>query len=173
MAEPDPARTGDPDSDPDQPDEPKGDTTDWKSEARKWEARAKKSHDEAKANAAAAQRLRELEDADKTEGQKAADRATAAEKRAAEAEAKVLRLEIAAEKGLTPAQAKRLMGANREELEADADELLSAFTPADDTKRDDTRRRPTEKLRPGAINDDADDEADPAKIAEGVLSSGL
>ena len=39
----------------------------------------------------------------------------------------MLRLEIAAEKGLTPAQARRLVGNTREELEADADELLEAF----------------------------------------------
>ena len=41
-------------------------------------------------------------------------------------------LEVAHEKGLTPAQAKRLVGNTREELEADADEVLRDFpvTPA-------------------------------------------
>lgn len=155
------------DDDAEQPDK------DWQAEADKWKGLARKHENQAKANAAAAQRVKELEEADKTESQKHADRAAAAEKRATDAEAKALRLEIAAEKGLTPSQAKRLIGANREELESDADELLSAFKPADDTKRDDTSRRPKEKLRPGALNEDAGDEADPKKIAEQVLSSGL
>ena len=43
---------------------------------------------------------------------------------AAKAELRADRVEIAAEKGLTPKQAKRLQGATREELETDADELL-------------------------------------------------
>lgn len=49
-----------------------GESTDWKSEARKWEARAKE-------NKNAAARLAELEEANKTEAQKIADRATKAE----------------------------------------------------------------------------------------------
>lgn len=76
-------------------------------------------------------RLKEFEDRDKTETQKLAERAEAAEKRAAELEAQAIRLEVASEKGLTPAQAKRLVGTTREELEADADELLSTFKPAE------------------------------------------
>ncbi|MET0887289.1 MAG: hypothetical protein ABWX92_12665, partial [Mycetocola sp.] len=76
-------------------------------------------------------KLQEFEDRDKTEAQKLADRADAAEKRAAEVEGRALRLEVAAEKGLTPAQAKRLVGSTREELESDADELLTTFKPAE------------------------------------------
>lgn len=74
-------------------------------------------------------KLQEFEDRDKSEAQKLADRAEAAERRASELEVKALRLEVAAEKGLTPAQAKRLVGTTREELEADADELLETFKP--------------------------------------------
>jgi hypothetical protein len=47
---------------------------------------------------------------------------TATEERAAR-----WRLEVAAEKGLTPQQAARLAGATREELAADADALLELF----------------------------------------------
>jgi hypothetical protein len=67
-------------------------------------------------------------EADKSEAEKRA----AAEQRAADAELRATRLEVAHEKGLTPAQAKRLVGATREELEADADEILRDFpvTPA-------------------------------------------
>lgn len=79
-------------------------------------------------------RLKEFEDRDKTESTRAIERAEAAEKAAAAAEARALRLEVASEKGLTPAQAKRLVGDSREELEADANELLETFkpSPADD-----------------------------------------
>ncbi|MGW1059345.1 hypothetical protein [Micromonospora rubida] len=65
-------------------------------------------------------------DADKTE----AEKRQAAEQRAEQAELRALRLEVAAEKGLTPTQAKRLVGATREELEADADEIREAFPTA-------------------------------------------
>jgi hypothetical protein len=66
-------------------------------------------------------------DASKSDLQKLADRLDAAEKRAAEAEATALRSEVAAAKGLTAAQAKRLTGKTKAELEADADDLLEAF----------------------------------------------
>lgn len=76
-------------------------------------------------------RLKEFEDRDKTESTRAIERAEAAEKAAAAAESRALRLEVASEKGLTPAQAKRLVGETREELEADATELLETFKPAE------------------------------------------
>ena len=77
-----------------------------------------------------AKRLQAFEDRDKTEAQRLTERAEAAERRAAEIESRALRLEVAAEKGLTPAQAKRLVGETRDELVADADELLETFKPA-------------------------------------------
>jgi len=95
----------------------------WKQKAREQEARAK-------ANAEAATKLQQFEDRDKTEAQRLTERAEAAERRAAEIESRALRLEVAAEKGLTPAQAKRLVGETRDELVADADELLETFKPA-------------------------------------------
>jgi hypothetical protein len=72
-------------------------------------------------------KLKEFEDRDKSEAQKLAERAEAAERRVKEIESHAIRLEVAAEKGLTPAQAKRLVGSTREELLADADELLTSF----------------------------------------------
>jgi hypothetical protein len=99
----------------------------WKQKAREQEARAK-------SNAEAATKLQQFEDRDKSEAQKLQERAEAAEKRAADIEARALRLEVAAEKGLTPAQAKRLVGTTREELEADAAELLETFKPAADSQ---------------------------------------
>lgn len=65
-------------------------------------------------------------DADKSEAEKRA----AAEERATAAELRALRLEVAHAKGLTPGQAKRLVGATRDELENDADEILVEFAAA-------------------------------------------
>lgn len=62
---------------------------DWKAKAREWESRAK-------ANKAAADRLAEIEEASKSEAQRAAERLAAAEKEAATARQEALRLRIAA-----------------------------------------------------------------------------
>lgn len=130
-------------------------------------AALKKANDEA---AASRHRLKEIEDRDKSEGEKLTDRATAAEKRAVDAEARALRLEVAAAKGLTPGQAKRLAGTTKEELEADAEELLSDFAPingGEDTDRRDTPGgRPKERLRGGGAPTDEPEETDPRKLAD-------
>ena len=75
-------------------------------------------------------KLKEFEDRDKSELERLTERAEAAERAAAATEVKALRLEVAAEQGLTPAQAKRLVGETREDLESDAKELLATFKPA-------------------------------------------
>lgn len=72
-------------------------------------------------------KLKEYEDRDKSELEKLVESQAAAERRASDAELRATRLEVAAGKGLTAAQAKRLVGATREELEADADEILRDF----------------------------------------------
>lgn len=82
---------------------------------------------EAREAKAVKQRLSELEDRDKSDLEKATSRAEAAEKAAAGHELAATRLAVAFEKGLTPAQAKRLVGSSRDELEADADEVLRDF----------------------------------------------
>lgn len=69
--------------------EPKVDEIDWKAKAREWERRAKE-------NKSAADRLAEIEEANKTEAQKAAERLAAAEKAAADATREALRFKIAA-----------------------------------------------------------------------------
>lgn len=84
----------------------------------------------------AAKRLRELEDAQKSEQEKLAEQVAALraqveqEKTAAQsAQLEALRLEIGQEKGLSPVFARRLQGTTREELEADADAMLKAMQP--------------------------------------------
>lgn len=89
-------------------------------------------------------KLKEYEDRDKSETEKLTERLSAAEKRALEAE----RLEIALERGLTRSQAKRLVGSTREELEADADELLADLGAASQD-REPPPSKPREQLRGG------------------------
>lgn len=93
-------------------------------------------------------KARELEEAQKTAEQRAAEAQTAAEQRATAAESRLMRLEVAAEKGLTATQAKRLVGATREELLADADDFIASL-PAPPAAP--TTRTPVEALRPGAL----------------------
>jgi ATPase subunit of ABC transporter with duplicated ATPase domains len=76
-------------------------------------------YDELKAKA---EKLTKIEEANKTEAEKAQARAEAAEKRAAELEAKALRAEVAAAKGVPVAL---LTGSTQEELEAAADALIA------------------------------------------------
>lgn len=95
---------------------------DWKAAARKHEQRAKDNAAKAKANEAAAQRLADIEAANKTEAQVAAEKLEAAEKRASELELKALRAEVANDKGVPAAL---LTGASQDELEASADALIA------------------------------------------------
>ena len=165
--------TVDPSTDTPDTTPPVEDRQDPAAEAAKWKAMARKHEAQAKANADAAKRLAEIEDAQKTEAQRAAEALTAAERRAAEAELKALRLEVAADKGLTTAQARRLMGSTREELESDADDLLASFRPADEPEPPSAPRKPQERLRPGAVPEDEDTgEKDPYKRARAALQRG-
>lgn len=104
--------------------EPQGSTPaeiDWKAEARKWESRAKA----AKPDQEAAAKWREYEQSQKSEHEKLAETLAAAQAEAASAKAELTRLKIAAEKGI-PAEALQLLkGSSEEELQAEADLLLS------------------------------------------------
>lgn len=108
----------------------------WKHHARKHEAAAKAGPDatelerlraaEEELKARQAADLSETERLQKERDDAAAEAATAKAERDAAAR-KALVLEVAADKGLTPAQAARLQGSTKEELEADADALKSLF----------------------------------------------
>lgn len=77
----------------------------------------------------AAERLRELEERDQTEAQKAAKRVEESDARAHAAEARLLRFEVAAAKGLDPKLSEFLTGTDRAEMEAKADQLLELSKP--------------------------------------------
>ncbi|MFF1625554.1 hypothetical protein [Streptomyces sp. NPDC058272] len=108
----------------------------WKHHARKHEARAnaapdaaelerlRKADEDLKARQAAD--LSETERLQKERDDAAALAATNAAK-AAEATAELLKLQVAADKQLTPAQAAWLRGSTKEELEASAAQLLADF----------------------------------------------
>lgn len=93
---------------------PAQDATDWKAEARKWEARAKE-------NAVKARRADELEESQKSEIQKAQERADAAERELATTKQETLRLSVAAKHGVP---AHLLSGSNEDEIEASAQALI-------------------------------------------------
>lgn len=99
---------------------------DLAAELAKWKHLARQNEAAAKANAEAAKKLAAIEDSQKTEQQRNAEKLAAAERRAAQAELKVLRSDVAAAKGVPAALAHRLHGTTREEIEADADALLEA-----------------------------------------------
>ena len=105
-----------------QTDEPQGKPveTDWKAEARKWEARAKS----AKADTEDAQKWREYEQAQKPAQERLADELARAKSEAETAGARLMRYEIAAEKGITGEATALLKGTTRDEIEAEADILL-------------------------------------------------
>ena len=91
-------------------------------EVEKWKALSRKHEAASKANADKAKAFDTLEEANKTELQKAADRAAAAETQLAQITARALRAEVAAAKGIP---ANLLSGSTQEELEASADALIA------------------------------------------------
>ena len=113
-----------------EPDAGESKDIDWVAQARKWEQRAKDANRRVKELEPVAAKAVELEEASKSELQKAQERAEAAEKALAEATATAARAEVAAAKGVPVAL---LSGDTREALEASADALL-AF-------RDETARK--------------------------------
>jgi len=139
---------------------------DWRVEAEKWKEYARTWEQRAKENRDALDKLRQMTSAGDSELADLRKRVESAEKRAEELEVKALRAEVAAAKGLTEAQAKRLRGSTREELLADAEDLLAAFGKADEEPEDD-RRPPKENLRPGASNEDPAD--DVSAVAERIM----
>jgi hypothetical protein len=145
---------------------------------------------ERKARRAAESRLRELEakakeaeDAEKTEVERLKGQVADLTKRAEGAELTAARYEVAAAKGLSPAQARRLVGSTKEELETDAEEMRVelGLDKKDEEKKGDEGKdkeketegdafggRPKENLRSGASNSE-DEEVDAEKLAGDIL----
>lgn len=129
-----------------------------------------------KALAEMQEQLKVLQDRDKGDTERMADKAAAAEKRAAEAEARSARLEVALDKGLTATQAKRLVGSTRDELEADADDLMASFKPAEskpdgEPSDDKPDTRPSPSGRPAPALQGGGDPTKPAEPTRGEIAA--
>lgn len=128
-------------------------------EASKWKALSRKHEQTAKQNKTAADRLAELEEAQKSEAQKLADRAAAAEQRAVAAERLHTRTLAAAQHELEPDLIPYLHGDTEEDITASAETLARVINervakavqaqqpPAGNGLSQ--MRRPVESLRPG------------------------
>jgi len=116
--------------------------------------------------------VKSLEDKDKSDGEKLTDRVAAAEKRAEEAESRAVRFDVASAKGLTAAQAKRLVGVTKEDLEADADEILEVF-PAQGGVKPPPSSKPSADLKGGTDPTSEPEETDPRKLAAMHSRSGF
>ena len=143
------------DAPPDDATPPENDTTttppaaDMAAEAAKWKALARKHEDQAKANADKAKRFDALEEASKTELEKATARAEAAEQALVTKTLDNDRLSAAIANGLEPDLASFLTGTTVAEIDAQAKLLASRLTTA-------TTAKPAVKsLKSGASASDA------------------
>lgn len=101
----------------------------WKAKSREWEAKSK-------ANATAAQKLAEIEDAQKSEAQKLTDAANQAKADADQARAEALRWRIAAKYGISDDDADTfLTGSDEDTLTRQAERLASLAKPDDSSKK--------------------------------------
>ena len=80
-----------------------------------------------------------------------------------ESDRRAVLAEVAEAKGLTSAQARRLTGSTREELEADADDLLNAFQPAEPETPE--RKRPRHR----SVDFTPSDEPDLGDVADAIM----
>ncbi|MFI1799790.1 hypothetical protein ACH427_20890 [Streptomyces sp. NPDC020379] len=117
----------------------------------------------------AAAELHQMREVGKSDSQRLAERAEAAERLADQARAELVRAQVAHAKGLTPGQAARLIGTTREELEADADAFLSDLTPVADANPG----RPLMQPDPTQGSSGQRAAADPAQMFAGILHNSL
>lgn len=124
-------------------------------------------------------RLQAIEDKDKSEVEVLTEQVATLTKERDSAVSKADRLEVAVIKSLDEDQsrritsaAKRLTGTTRDELEADADEFLTAFAPSATEEKPAPSGKPREQLKPG--NGDPDlpvEETDVKKLGERMFAS--
>jgi Spy/CpxP family protein refolding chaperone len=149
--------------------------TELETDRDKWKDLSRKHEERSKANSDAADELKKLRESKQTDEEKLADQLAELKKRADDADLRAVRAEVAQAKGLTPAQAKRLQGVSRDELESDAEDLLQSF-PAPKGEGDEGKpkgaagaaRKPTEKLSAGNDPTEEPEETDPRKLAAQV-----
>lgn len=119
-----------------------------------------------------ADRLKAIEDKDKSEVERLTEQVTTLTKERDSAVHRADRLEVAVVKSLDEdrakritSAAKRLTGSTREELEADADEFLTAFAVPDADPKPAPPGKPREHMKPGNNEPDAEpEESDVRKL---------
>lgn len=126
-------------------------------------------------------RLQAIEDKDKSEVERLTEQVATLAKERDAAVGKADRLEVAVLKSLDEDQsrritsaAKRLTGTTREELEADAEEFLTAFAPSAPAEegKPAPSGKPQERLKPGNGDPDAPvEETDVKKLGERMFAS--
>jgi colicin import membrane protein len=99
----------------------------WQAEAERWKQLSRTFEGHAKSNASAAVELEKLRTTGDKAQQEAAVTAAQAEERAAEAEARALRFEVAEEMGVPKHLTDFLTGKSKKEIEAQADALLASI----------------------------------------------
>lgn len=112
-------------------------TVDWKAEAERWKALSRKNEEQAKANSVAAKRLKEIEDANKTEQEKLAEALEEARKDATTTRSELARLKAAVRYGLAEDDLDLLGDGDPEEIEQRAEKLAArlAATTESQSKR--------------------------------------
>lgn len=151
---------------PDQPTEQPADTdtVDY------WKQRARQHERQAKANADAARRLQEIEDAQKTEAQRLTDRLTAAEQEATSARLDALRYRVGLSQGIPADLISRLQGSTEDELIADAQVLAQALSVQPGPSI--TASKPVTSMQLGATPTDAQHPTDHNDVARRLLLGG-
>jgi len=144
---------------------------DLAAEAAKWKALARKHEAQAKANAEAAAKLRELEMAGKSETEKLQAMLEEERRRAQQATVEALKLKVAAEKELPAKLVKFLPDFDNEvDMMQAADELLEAIGGAGTAAPQPTRQAPKSNLTTPLSDDDAQSQIE--KLAQ-AMAGGL
>jgi len=171
----DPPKNDDPLKDPPKADPPKNDPDDeplgesGKRALERERAARKEAEAKVKELEPLAAKAKELEDANKSDIDKANEKVAVAEKRAQDAELNAWRLEVATEKGLNASQAKRLVGTTKDELLADADASIEdgTFVVNKGGAMPPPSKRPKPDLRTGS-DPDGDDEPEAKDLIDAI-----
>lgn len=148
---------------------------DWKAMARKWEARAKAG----KADSEDAARWREYLETQKSDQERVNDELARVKAEAEAAKLELMRIQVAAEKGITGDAVKLLKASSLEELNAEADLLVSLMATSKPTNQPlpDTSQGKPAPTTAGQITREQLSSMSPAEImkakAEGRLTELL
>jgi hypothetical protein len=143
-------------------------TPDFDSEIKKWKALARKHEQQAKANAEAATRLRDIENAGKSKEERLQAQLEEAASKARHSTIKALQYEVAYDKGLPKSLAKFLPEIDNEaDMMQAADELLEAMGSTGKVEP------PTRQPRSNLTNPLRDDDYDPNGSREALIASML